>query len=122
MNLQVGQIVTGRVTGLRSYGAFVQLDSSTVQGLIHISEFTNGYVSRIDKLVHLNQLVRVQILNIDPYNGAISLSLRSLKTPPLKKQVNAHKHYWANHPEHLGYQSIARIKPVWIQEALRDLK
>ena len=40
---RVGDIVTGRVTGIQPYGIFVELDENT-QGLVHISEITYGYV------------------------------------------------------------------------------
>ncbi|GAA3320059.1 hypothetical protein GCM10020331_029500 [Ectobacillus funiculus] len=40
-----GTVVKGKVTGIQGYGAFVALDEST-QGLVHISEITNGYVKR----------------------------------------------------------------------------
>ena len=41
-----GVVVTGKVTGIQDYGAFVALDAET-QGLVHISEITNGYVKDI---------------------------------------------------------------------------
>ena len=43
---KVGDVVTGKVTGIQPYGAFVSLDEHT-QGLVHISEITYGYVKEV---------------------------------------------------------------------------
>ena len=42
MKIKEGSIVRGKVTGIQPYGAFVQL-SDECQGLIHISELSDGY-------------------------------------------------------------------------------
>ena len=44
---EVGEVVTGKVTGIQPYGAFVALDEST-QGLVHISEITYGFVRNVE--------------------------------------------------------------------------
>lgn len=43
---KVGDVVSGKIAGIQSYGAFVALDNST-QGLVHISEITHGFVKDI---------------------------------------------------------------------------
>ena len=40
-NIEVGSVLTGKVTGIQTYGAFVALDENN-QGLVHISEITHG--------------------------------------------------------------------------------
>ena len=45
--IETGSILTGKVTGIQPYGAFVALDDNT-QGLVHISEITHGYVKDIN--------------------------------------------------------------------------
>lgn len=39
-NIQEGQVIEGKVTGIKPYGAFVEIDDQT-QGLVHISEVTH---------------------------------------------------------------------------------
>ena len=56
-NIDTGSIVTGKVTGIQPYGAFVALDENT-QGLVHISEITHGYVKDIND--HLKSWRRSQ--------------------------------------------------------------
>ena len=46
MDYRIGMVLTGRVTGIQPYGAFVLLDDNT-QGLIHISELKHGFISDV---------------------------------------------------------------------------
>lgn len=61
---KVGDVVSGKVAGIQSYGAFVALDNST-QGLVHISEITHGFVKDIHDFLEVGQEVKVKILDID---------------------------------------------------------
>ncbi len=71
----IGQIVTGTVTRLKDFGAFVELEPG-VEGLIHISELARRRVWRVGDVVKEGQEVQVKILNIDAPEQRISLSLR----------------------------------------------
>ena len=71
----VGQIVEGTVTRITDFGAFVRLEDF-VEGLVHISELSNRQIKDPNECVHLNQQVRVQILDIDPVKKRISLSYK----------------------------------------------
>lgn len=75
---EIGSIVTGRVTGIQAYGAFISLDEKT-QGLVHISEITNGYVRRIEDYLSVGDSIKVKVISIDPLSRKISLSLRATK-------------------------------------------
>lgn len=80
-NYKVGDVVTGIVTGIQPYGAFVSLSDDT-QGLIHISEITYGYVRDINDFLQVGQAVKVKVLEIDKKESKISLSLRALQDRP----------------------------------------
>jgi len=71
----VGQIVEGTVTRLADFGAFVRLENS-VEGLVHISELSDREIKSPQECVHLNQNIRVQILDIDQTRRRISLSFK----------------------------------------------
>ncbi|MGL4818556.1 MAG: S1 RNA-binding domain-containing protein, partial [Bacilli bacterium] len=73
---EVGQIVRGKVTGIQRYGAFVSFEG-TKQGLIHISEITDGFVRDIGDFISSGDLIRVKILSIDELTGKMSLSLKA---------------------------------------------
>ncbi|MFG7387608.1 S1 RNA-binding domain-containing protein [Lactococcus lactis] len=47
--------------------------------MIHISEIQSGYVKSIHDIAKIGQKVMAQIIDIDEYNGKISLSIRSLE-------------------------------------------
>jgi general stress protein 13 len=80
---QVGQIIEGTITGVKPFGAFVALDSTT-QGLVHISHITHGYLENIEEAVHVGDTVKVKILSIDGEKGKISLSIKNAKPAPSK--------------------------------------
>ena len=74
MALEVGKIVSGKVSGITSFGAFVELEGGKT-GLVHISEVAKDYVKDINSHISQNQEVKVKILSIDQ-NGKISLSIK----------------------------------------------
>ncbi|HHY53458.1 MAG TPA: S1 RNA-binding domain-containing protein [Clostridiales bacterium] len=74
MQLEVGAIVEGKVTGITNFGAFVELPGGKT-GMVHISEVSNSYVKEISDHLSENQMVRVKILKISP-DGKISLSIK----------------------------------------------
>ncbi len=73
MLVEVGNIVEGKVAGITSFGAFIQLPEGKT-GLVHISEIAEGYVKDIKNHLQENQEVKVKILSVD--NGKISLSIK----------------------------------------------
>ena len=64
MQLEVGKIVDGKVTGITNFGAFVQLEGGKT-GLVHISEVAISYVKDIHEHLKENDEVRVKILSVD---------------------------------------------------------
>ncbi|WP_071460528.1 S1 domain-containing post-transcriptional regulator GSP13 [Bacillus massilinigeriensis] len=78
---QTGSVVTGKVTGIQPYGAFVALDENT-QGLVHISEITHGYVKDINEFLKVGDEVNVKILSVDEAAGKIGLSIRATEAAP----------------------------------------
>jgi small subunit ribosomal protein S1 len=70
-----GQVVTGKVSRLTDFGAFVELEPA-VEGLIHISELAPQRVRRVIDIVRAGQEVQAAVLNVDPAQRRISLSLK----------------------------------------------
>jgi ribosomal protein S1 len=71
-----GTIVGGKVTKLMEFGAFVELEPG-IEGLIHISELAPQRVRRVGDIVQQGQEVQVMVLNVDPEQKRISLSLKA---------------------------------------------
>lgn len=78
--LQVGEIRSGEVTGISSFGAFVDLGGA--DGLIHISEMSWGPVGKPDDVVSIGDQIKVYVLRVDVENRKIALSLRRLEPEP----------------------------------------
>jgi small subunit ribosomal protein S1 len=71
-----GQVVTGKVSRLADFGAFVELEPA-IEGLIHISELAPQRVFRARDIVQVDQVVKVVVLSVDPTQRRISLSLKA---------------------------------------------
>ncbi len=73
-----GEVVTGKVTRIAQFGAFVELEPG-MEGLIHISELAPQRVWRVEDVVKVDQVVSVKVLNIDLSQRRISLSLKDAR-------------------------------------------
>lgn len=73
-----GNIVDGKVVGIKPYGVFVSLDEKTM-GLLHISEISDGYVDDINKIVKVGDVLTTKILDINYDENKAKLSLKALK-------------------------------------------
>ena len=78
-----GKNVTGKVTRVSDFGAFVELETG-VEGLIHISELDHQRVRKVTDLVNVGQEIEMQVLEVLPDRQRISLSLKALKQKPEK--------------------------------------
>lgn len=82
MELTVGSIVDGKVTGIMKFGAFVSLPEGR-SGLVHISEIAYTYVSEVSDFLKVGQEVKVKVISIDE-NGRINLSIKKTQEPPAR--------------------------------------
>lgn len=80
MELSVGTVLDGKVTGIMKFGAFVALPEGR-SGLVHISEISYSYVNEVSDHLHEGQQVKVKVIGIDE-NGRINLSIKQTAEPP----------------------------------------
>lgn len=80
MELEVGAILEGKVTGITKFGAFVSLPGGR-SGLVHISEIAYSYVSDVSEFLEVGQDVKVKLISVDD-NGRINLSIKKTAAPP----------------------------------------
>ncbi len=80
--LMPGDILTGKVTNLTDFGAFIDLGG--VEGLIHISELSWSRVPHPSKVVKPDEEVKVLVLGVDQENERVALSLKQLYPDPWK--------------------------------------
>ncbi len=76
-----GAEVTGKVTKVLDFGAFVEI-SPGIEGLVHISELDHKRIQRVEDAVKPDEIVRAKVLKIDRDNRRISLSIKALKPLP----------------------------------------
>ncbi len=69
---EVGEIYDGEVVGIKDFGAFVRLTPNK-DGLLHISKVANGRVANVEDVLSMGDTVKVQVMEIDPKSGKISL-------------------------------------------------
>ncbi len=71
-----GMIVDGKVTSVAEFGAFVGLEEG-LEGLVHVSDLSRGKKKGFD--IHAGDIVEVEVLNVDPEDNKIGLSIRAVK-------------------------------------------
>jgi len=87
MQLEVGTILEGKVTGITKFGAFVELPGGKT-GMVHISEVAPTFVKEIRDFVTENQIVKVKVLSISE-DGKVSLSMKKAVAPAPKNGTSA---------------------------------
>lgn len=116
--MRIGDKLKGTITGIKPYGAFVQLENGTT-GLIHISEIKPGYIDDIHKLLSIGQNVLVQVLDVDEFTQKASLSMRTLEEA---RQHMPHRHRFSSNRHRTGFKPLDDKMPEWIADSLRFLK
>ena len=66
-SVQVGKIYEGRVTSIKDFGAFVEILPGR-DGLCHISEMSNGYVSNVNDVCKMGDSMKVKVIAVDDQN------------------------------------------------------
>lgn len=90
MQLEVGEIYEGKVTGITKFGAFVSFENGQT-GMVHISEVATTFVNEIKDFVTEGQSVKVKVLTITD-DGKVGLSIKkALPAPQQAKQYNTQK-------------------------------
>ena len=84
MQISVGQIVEGKITGITNFGVFVDLGEGK-SGLVHISEVSRTYVNDIKEIFKINDVVKMKVLTVGE-DGKISLSIKRALEPEHKEQ------------------------------------
>ena len=83
MQLEVGAVIEGKVTGITNFGAFVDLGEGKT-GMVHISEVAPTFVKEIRDFVSEGQVVKVKVLDIAE-NGKVALSIKKAMPQPPKE-------------------------------------
>ena len=122
MEIKSGEIVEGKITGITKYGAFVKIAGSEkgeVNGMVHISEISDGFIKDINEFLKINQTVKAVVIGVND-NGKLALSLKKFSKKPEeaireKKRFTEKSNIKFDSPEEYA-------KPVKNQEASRSFE
>lgn len=84
--LEMGQLIEGKVTSLQPFGVFIDLDG--VNGLLHIKQVSQNYVASLPSLFSVGQIIKAVIIDMDEAKGRISLSTKVLENYPGEMMEN----------------------------------
>ena len=73
---KIGDLVTGKVTKLASFGAFVQLQDD-IDGLVHISQLSEDHVAKVKDVLKVGQEVETRVIKVDKVERRIGLSIKA---------------------------------------------
>lgn len=117
MQLEVGSIVEGKITGITSFGAFVELPAGK-NGMIHISEVSTNFVKDIKDYLKEGQIVKVKVINISE-KGEVALSIKKAQAPKNKQVLNQNR---SNGPGNFEWQSAKKSSDVSFEEMMSSFK
>ncbi|WP_085522899.1 S1 domain-containing post-transcriptional regulator GSP13 [Tuberibacillus sp. Marseille-P3662] len=114
-DVNVGDIVEGKVTGIKPFGAFVAINENQ-QGLVHISEISHEYVKDINEHLSVGDSVNVKVIKIDEDAGKVSLSIRATQPKPQSqsKPPKREKQQSADKP---GFNTLEAKLKDWLKES-----
>lgn len=124
MQLNIGDIVEGKITGIKEYGLFVDLGEGK-SGMVHISEVACTYVSNIKEFVQEGQTVKMKVLNITE-EGKISLSIKKAieadKKATGEQRRKEHKSYQQPKPDSSYTWTPKKSEPASFEEMMNQFK
>jgi len=105
----VGDIVTGTITGVESYGIFVKIDDY-YSGMVHISEISDKFVSDIESNYLIGDTIKAKIIDIIDEKKQLKLSIKVLKSEErIDKSLN-------------GFEPLKEKLPKWIEEKYSEIE
>ncbi|MBU7583464.1 MAG: 30S ribosomal protein S1 [Nostoc sp. TH1S01] len=78
--LEIGQLVEGKVTGIKPFGVFVDLNG--MSALLHIKQVSQKFIESLEKVFQVGQTIKAVIIDLDEGKGRVALSTRILENFP----------------------------------------
>lgn len=78
--LKVGDVVSGYIQNVTTFGAFVDLNS--LAGLLHVSQISNDRITTTDGIFHIGEPIKCMVLAVDKDKGRLSLTTKKLEPSP----------------------------------------
>ncbi len=78
--LELNQLVEGKITGIKPFGIFVDLDG--LSALLHIKQVSQKFIESLEKVFQVGQTIKAVIIDLDEGKGRVALSTRMLENFP----------------------------------------
>jgi small subunit ribosomal protein S1 len=78
--LEIGQLVEGTISGIQSFGVFVDFAGTT--GLLHVKEVSQNYIESLPATFKVGESIKAVIIDLDQQKGRVSLSTKVLENRP----------------------------------------
>jgi len=85
----VGSKIKGQVTSVPDFGVFVRIEEG-VEGLIHVSQLSSERVDKPSSLFKVGDSVEAEVINIDPAERKIGLSIRALRKTEERQEMDSY--------------------------------
>ena len=120
MGYEVGDLVLGTVNQIRPYALFLSFDDGA-KGLLHISEISDNYVRDIELFGSIGDVIKVKVIEIDPYNGFLRVSYKQV---PDEEKYSTHDNSKKKVPQfdEADFSSLEAKLPEWIEETLKKAR
>lgn len=124
MAVEVGSIVEGKVTGVKKFGAFVELPDGTT-GMVHISEVSNEYIKELTDVLSEGQVVNVKVLEVSA-EGKVALSIKkTIERPRMHHRADQGRTWQPKAQAVVGEQTFEDMMASFktrSEEKISDLK
>ncbi len=111
---QIGNIITGCVTGIEKYGIFVSFDNN-YSGLIHISEISDDFVRNINDYVNLGETIKVEVIGLNTNNHHLKLSIKNIDY-----RINKNSNCKIMETKS-GFRTLKKMLNIWIDRKSADI-
>lgn len=122
MQLKVGDIVEGRITGITKFGVFADLGDG-VSGMVHISEISRTYVNDINDYVKIGDVSKMKVISVGE-DGKIALSMKGAQSdePPVKKEKRVVEKKAPSKPDGSYVWETEESAPASFEEMMNKFK
>ena len=123
MAVEVGSIVEGKITGVKKFGAFVQLPDGKT-GMVHISEVSNEYIQDLSSVLSEGQQVKVKVMSVSP-EGKIALSIKRTQPRPKPTRADTGRVWQPRQQpqkENMSFEDMMARYKTQSEEKIADLK
>ena len=116
---KIGNIIEGTITELRKFGALMIFEHDAT-GLLHISEISDRFVFDIARYVQVGRNFNVKIVEIDPNNGFMKVSLRKVSIEDRIDFKNSNKKRSIVDENEIDFSPLQEQLETWTEKQLEE--